>query len=541
MLWRKESNDKDSLYVDLLKNVIYQLDNIHHNIHCKKNNSLSLSARLDGNIKVNIKDFEGAMKLYNKSICFAEDNCHLSLAYANRSYCFFEMNLFDRCLVDIQYAIETHYPDNLLPKLEDRKQQCLKKLEIQPLSASIEPASSFEANNAFSCMTKKIQIEKNEIFGRLVTAKSDFEIGQTVMVEKAYVRTVSGDNNMCHNCSKQKMNFFPCATCADTMFCDEKCAKNNYHKIECDMVIGAENMFDGVSLHFILRSVVSGLAIFSTIHDIMEFVENCHSTDLKEIPQSIDSDISQYQTFFKLSLPSHQQILDSDFSKRSYIIYQGIMNSSKLGSKFDTLSKQRFLAHLIAHHSVILCTNAFSGLCNPSDDTADTSIHIIENDGSYEHNVFLVTSYFNHSCLPNVTKLSKDNLAVIKAIQPIKKNQQLFVTYLDDEQVKMSGKSRNDHLQNKYGFRCRCELCVNGLKAKNLEMDPDFQYVVCNALSFNRNLISEFKEHCISFLLKYPKMIASQEALYILNTLAATLQKEISGHILMFGIIFAMF
>lgn len=105
MLWQKDF--KTGNYVDLSKNVIYSTDSIRFN--SKKSMTLSLHSRTVGNEKYSRKDFEGAMQLYNESICYAEnDSEYLSLAYANRSSCFFELGMYDRSLADIQLAQETN-------------------------------------------------------------------------------------------------------------------------------------------------------------------------------------------------------------------------------------------------------------------------------------------------------------------------------------------------------------------------------------------------------------------------------------------------
>lgn len=526
MLWNKETNEKDAVYIELLKNRQYPVGKFP--LHCKKNNKLSLSARENGNQKVKEGDFKDAMMLYNRSICLAEDKHHLSLAYGNRSYCFFQLNIFDRCLVDIKYAIDAHYPALLASKLEQRKLLCLKNIETQTKSTYVEPKLSFEASCALPCMANVLQIEKNVQYGRMVTSNNDIAIGETVVIEEAYVRLVTSDANKCYSCSKQDMNFVPCLNCGDTMYCSELCSNNKLHQFECDMVFSSEDNCSGTSLNFILRSVLIGLNTFTTIDEMMEFVERCRLTDPKEIPESLESNIAKYRTFFKLSSISDQQILDF---RSTYLVFHTIKNSTKLGEKFETKAKQRFLVHLILHHCCILSTNAFGGLCKPHDEISGNKMAQVNTGSGYEYNLFLLTSYINHSCIPNLAKLSKGNLAIVKAIQPIKKGQQLFITYLNDEQVKMNGKLRNDVLDSKYGFRCGCELCRIGFKkcTINLELDSDFQYIVRNVPHFNFNLVNAFKEHCTSFLLKYPDMFASEEGLYILNTLEATLQKEISG------------
>lgn len=419
--------------------------------------------------------------------------------------------------MDIGYAQDAQYPVSSMSKLNHRKELCLKNLESQEKLPDAKPQLSFDANNDFPCIANILRIEQSQQYGRMITTTSDIKIGETLVVEEAYVSSVKGNLNQCCICGKDGLNLYPCDNCAGVLYCSKTCSNNDFHKLECEMTLGCKDDCAEESLSFVLRSVLIGISTFTSINEMMKFVQNCLSTDPKEINQSTATPITKYRTFFKLSLfVTGQQI--SDFRRKAYYIYEAIMQSC-LGVKFDTVAKQR----------LILRTNAFGGLKNPPDEVCGNSSTQATTESPFQHNVFFISSYFNHSCLPNVTKLSKDNLSVIVAIQAIKKGQQLFITYLDGELVKMTGKDRNDKLEIGYGFRCSCELCVNGLKAnvQYLENDGDFQCIVKYVENFNVNLISDMKERCIRFLLKHANTIASEVAYFILNTLVAVLQKEI--------------
>lgn len=487
---------------------------------CKqKNNERSLSARTAGNSKLFQNDYEGALQMYNESVRFAQDSEHLSLAYANRSYCFMKIDLFDRCMTDIQNALNNHYPEHLVPKLIKRKQICLLKLTKRKHLSYVKPELSYDSNLNLQCFASVLKVEVSEKFGRLIKAECDIRIGETLSVEKAYVRVATA--NECYNCTEKKSNFVPCPNCVDVMFCSEKCAQDVFHTVECNVVFHSDESLGVKSSSFVLRSIMTGISTFSTIEEMMHFV-NCQLNDPEAISQSLATPESRYRSFFNLS----------SFGKIRYVrdqassIFLGMMHSKRLFTKFETLEKQRFLAHLICHHALIIRTNAFGGLCNPPDEVSENPVHTIEN--FFERNVFLGKSYFNHSCLPNVTKLSKDNLAVVKAIQSIKKGQQLFVTYLAGELTERTSEDRNNELESIYGFRCECELCISGVRTvyRSLESDNDFLYVVSNVKNF-QILNRQIKECCILFLLKHSDKLASEPGYFILNTLTSMLQKEL--------------
>lgn len=137
------------------------------------------------------------------------------------------------------------------------------------------------------------------------------------------------------------------------------------------------------------------------------------------------------------------QIKEFWISGRKRILSSMRLCAHRNSVKFETKSTQRFLIQLIFHHGFVLRTNGFG-------DYFESPVEIPEastaHDKKYKKCLFLLTSYFNHSCVANIIKLDKGNLAVSKAILPIKSGEQLFFTYID-EVFNTTEKQRNDQLE----------------------------------------------------------------------------------------------
>lgn len=515
-MWKKESSN---IYVDLLKHVKFVPKNLR--LNRVKSNSLAFSARLKGNDKFHQNDYDGAMSMYNESICLAVSGSeHLSLGYANRSNCFLKMRLYNQCLVDIQLAKDTGYPESLMVKLETRKRECLKCLqnlirtEAQPVSK--EATLNVLEGSTLPWISTALQRDKKHAKG--FTAKEDLLAGQTLLMEESYVHMMQSDEtNYCSSCWKQKMNFIPCTNCADTMYCSQKCANNNFHESECEMTIHFEDHIDGESSIFILRSVVIGINTFTDIKEMMEFVEKCMSPE----PFVCEStELLKYQTFLRLpSIISNQRI--SDLCRKCYIIFDSIMQS-KLAGKFQTKLTQRFLMHLIAYHILILRSNSFMGSTQRDHD-----------DTRFVQKLDLLTSYFDHSCLPNVIHLDKERVTVIKSVLPIKQGDKLIIAYINCDDYKNKGE-RNALLEEVYGFRCKCRLCTVGIShCVDMENDPDFSFVAGNLFKLNEKfdaaLARDIKNHCVEFLSKYQNKGVCKESLFISNCLGDVLRLELSS------------
>lgn len=133
-----------------------------------KCNKKSTRLRTLGNNHFNTGDFLMALKLYNESICYAQkDSEEISLAFANRSAVYFELELHDDCLKNIELAKKAAYPARLMDKLNKRlslsmEQRTIKKSKY-PL---IEPELSFPSNSQVPFIANCLQLQKNAQYGR---------------------------------------------------------------------------------------------------------------------------------------------------------------------------------------------------------------------------------------------------------------------------------------------------------------------------------------------------------------------------------------
>lgn len=529
MLWKKESNADGAMYTDLLWNTKRRLGNFP--VNRKKDNALSIEARADGNQKYVENDLIGAMELYNQSICFAEkDSDNLSLAYANRASCFLKLKLYDRCLVDIQLAKAANYPDHLMSKLDARETKSLEKRSNR--DEEQRPTLSFDPHGKYLCMADVLEIESNAKYGRLIRANDDIEIGDIILIEDAYIQMLHGtERNRCSTCMKENMNFIPCEDCADTMYCSDSCADNNFHSVECGMTVGAEDRYGGQSFMLIIRSLIIAINTFPTVAKLMKFVEKCRQSHPLDITEPGDTPIAKYRTFYKLATIEDNELV-SGLLGAGYLIFHAIMGSI-LGGRFETEASQRFLMHLTIHHAIILRVNSFGGSTVQGTGTFGS---IVDDTGKQQQqHVHLLSSYFNHACIPNVVQLVKDSVAICKALRPIKRGDQLFTTYICDEGYNKTAEARNDQLETVYDFRCACEYCQKAdihQPIDQLQTDGDFLFVSFNTPVFiqdlDADLLQELKDRCIAFLEKYPpKLLCSIEGAYITTILSSLMQKEL--------------
>jgi SET domain-containing protein len=73
--------------------------------------------------------------------------------------------------------------------------------------------------------------------------------------------------------------------------------------------------------------------------------------------------------------------------------------------------------------------------------------------------MFLLASFLNHSCEPNVTMFpGDDHKVVFMALRPIRPGDELVFSYIGHKTL-MSRETRRKLIKEKFGFDCECFKC----------------------------------------------------------------------------------
>lgn len=511
MLWEKESK-KDGFYVDVfaLNGGRAVLNEALRPLRCEsktatftKNDAISLQRRKQGNERFGASGWNEAMEIYNASLRYAENGSpNISLAYANRSACFLKMKRYNECLIDIELAKEAGYPAHLMDKLEQRKVECVKAIEAGAPSVNVEPKLSFAHDDKFPCMANVLKIQRDDDGELTVIATEDIAVGQTVVMEKAFMTLVLQRNGFkCNICLKEFSNLMPCQKCTVAMFCSEKCQRNPLHQHECGLKLSIDTDTNNSLLRQV-RSCLLGIGLFADKNELMEFVERSIRSDRYEMPTLLSDAKSQYKMFLKLPIPPNSTIHGA-ITCIVLEVYNVLMNMPHINSMFNCEKSRRFLVHLIGHHYYILehnSTLAGTRRLHPTDFQHQIPVYISSQVG-------LITQYFKHSCAPNQFVCSFHGNNVMTTVRPVKKGEPLTYSYLLI--MTEPKEERQKALWERKRFICSCSLC-NGVSASpmqrnQLTSDPDFQYIVSNFSVDNSDDpdLQKITDKCKQFLQKY--------------------------------------
>ena len=177
-----------------------------------------------GNISFCNREYQDAMILYNKSLCYANKPEELSHVFANRSAIYLTLKMYERCLENIKLAKNCDY-DNNKSKLHEREQKCQKFMKIHEQMPYDDPWSffhlSYPAHEKIPFIVNSLDLREDDKFGRYLITISDLKAGDVIAIEEPFYKFIDKEfsYSRCTNCLKSNdYNLFPCSTCSSSEF-----------------------------------------------------------------------------------------------------------------------------------------------------------------------------------------------------------------------------------------------------------------------------------------------------------------------------------
>lgn len=381
------------------------------------------------------KDFITAMQEFNRCLMFARSGSQeISLALANRSACFYHLNMPDECLHDIELAKASNYPTHLQTKLDDRASRCqaLKNQNVEPNHCVIrEPALSFCEHQRYAGVADCLKIQQNDEFGQHIRTICDLDIGQTVLVEPPFsivpTKFSIQNRDRCFYCFNQLKNFITCTDCLKGFYCDADCMERAHHRIDCNMDVIADEK-EQIEIELVVKTFLNINAAFADANILKNIVDLLLRDG--DIPDDLPPAQRSFCLLFKLPNVMHGKCPDeqlSELKRKSTSAYQMIESFPDIKLKYSSIELQRFIQHLILH------LFSFVGYAIDLNGTIRTDSKPFLASYSLEHyasGFYSFGCHINHSCVPNVSWFCAGNRMVCNVIRPIKKGEQLLRSYL---------------------------------------------------------------------------------------------------------------
>ena len=405
-----------------------------------KNNEMAKELRTKGNELFKEIKYEEALDLYNESICYAflgsED---LGIGYANRSAVYFAMGLYEECLKSIEWAKSSNYPQRLMPKLLEREQNCLAKTKSSNKKSlnTHEFKLSYPANEKIPFIVDCLELKYSKEYGRGLFASRDLRVGDVLMIEDNFVYNLEPEYifKRCSYCLMEKRkNLIPCDSCTKIMFCSKDCkdkAFEEFHQYDCEMIDGMLTW--DVDLFFYTTKIIwIALKAFKSVDDWIKYFETTDKDKIHNL--KIDFRNLTWKNMYKSILGlvprvSFDITVENLLNFTTFTLHKMILQNRKVNHLFQTKEQQKFLHKIIMHlcwtkevnshdlRVVVSCENWNQFIEDKSK---------LETIGGF---IGPISSLFNHSCAPSLFYVHMGKTFVVYAIRPIKKGEQLFVSY----------------------------------------------------------------------------------------------------------------
>jgi SET and MYND domain-containing protein 4 len=397
------------------------------------------------------------------------------------------MKFYQKCLDNIELAKKHAYPMKSIDKLNKRYDSCIKMIEsdlnISPnmILGSEYLKMNLTPNKKIPNIADCLRLKQDDQFGRYVITTVNLKPGEIVAIEEPFTKCLIPDPKVpyqfCANCLKDNsMDLIPCSNCTSAMFCSEKClteGTRKFHQFECD-VIDKSNEISTKIMKIANYTFFEALDMYGNVNDFMAAVEeNAGSSSTVFDFDFTDGKIMKKNLFIAIdSLASNQQYrVQADLFQRAGIVAimtHIYLNYTKLKDVLDSDNAKNFYRRFVFKQTQIAAIN-YHGIY---DSAADEQTSDKYGSGSYAF-----CSLINHSCAPNLVRVSHQCKNYVLVNRPIYAGQQLFDNYGYHHCLETL-RQRQMGLKSQYMFTCSCEACTENypLFSNLISVTNDFDY-----------------------------------------------------------------
>ncbi|XP_077213980.1 SET domain group 37 isoform X2 [Tasmannia lanceolata] len=258
--------------------------------------------------------------------------------------------------------------------------------------------------------------------GRCLVSTKDFSPGEVIIWQEPYA-SIPNNNPIdlrCDGCfasSSLSSRLKKCSACQMTWYCGSICQKSEWklHQLECRALVRlSEDRRKMVtpSIRLMIRLLLKG------------------KLQVEEVIPTTATD----KYVLVEALMDHM----SDISEEKLVLYAQMANLVNL-----ILPSLEINIKGVAQNFSKLACNAHT-ICDSELRPLGTGLYPI-------------ISIINHSCMPNSVLVFEGRLAVVRAVEPIAKGDEVSISYIE---IAASTMTRQKALKEQYHFTCTCPRCV---------------------------------------------------------------------------------
>lgn len=360
-----------------------------------------------------------------------------------------------------------------MDKLNDRAQRCYDKINNQSdIQQIVEPIGKnfFELSRTphpkVPFIADCLELKSDAKFGRYVVTSEMLQPGEIIAIEEPFSKCLLPDQNYkyCCNClSDNCLNLIPCKNCTGAMFCSEKCYTEGwkkFHRFECSIIDKLNEICTKI-IRIAVHTFFEALDVYNFgVLDLMNALN-----EIADNPTTVfDHDVKRGKIKRSRLLATVDSLVTNEESRNSADLFQrsGIvaivthlfLKHTSLSSVLHTQQAKDFFRKFVFKQTQIAALNyhgIFDGIMCKSE---------LSLGPQYASGSFPFCSLFNHSCSPNVVRVSHNCKNFVMVNRTIKPGDQLFDNYGFHHCLE-SHTERQNYLMNQYMFKCSCEACMS--------------------------------------------------------------------------------
>ncbi|CAF0717739.1 unnamed protein product [Brachionus calyciflorus] len=338
--------------------------------------------------------------------------------------------------------------------------------------------------------------------GYFLKAGKNIKVGELLVNEPPFASVLLGhklDTN-CFECMLKlnplKMNITFCSQCSEVVYCSEKCADISWktnHKFECKyfkLLLNESGLthMEWLSLRIVLKA---GKGYLLSIKPLLEEYEKRYEVIKRDSSSLLilDEEDTQvyksdsYLAIFNLITNSSVRKL-SDLFRRTFVslFLVKLLEKSDFfqgDNSQDFKENQWFIGGLILRHLQAISCNAHE-VSELKLSDAKKNAMASSSAEAIGAGIYAILSLFNHSCDPHVTRNFRGSKCQVRALQNIKKGEEIYDNYGVLYAVN-DIKERHEKLKDQYFFDCKCSPCLNNWPLYDkIESDLEKNKILCN-------------------------------------------------------------
>ncbi|XP_026318426.1 SET and MYND domain-containing protein 4-like [Hyposmocoma kahamanoa] len=431
-----------------------------------KNDQRSTEFRIKGNEAYLNSNYRDAFRWYNNAIlCATENSRALKLGYSNRSALLYTIKAYKACINDIDTCFNIGPSDHLLAeRLTQRKNNCQRRQWIADFQVLMERDTfggtffnfNVERNPQIPCASLDVDIVKETDKLKAVAVRN-IGVGILVALEKAYACQLDEENQYmaCEYCHKFYFNLIPCDKCCEVMFCSEICKQRcnrEFHNDECQIMHFMNGIGSGCRL-----AVRATIKMRNMCSSWSEFIEASKNIGAKRMKESSVNEI--YDVNNKLSMLCFDNELHFRYGRlcnASFMTAMAIHFLLRLPSFFPEKQVERVEA-IQAFAQVMVNLGVHYTKINIQNTTKYFNTEKVTREMVCNIGWFSFTGKLKHSCDANLLVLGLNNKIALIAIRPIKKGDELTISYVGHYYDYLHPRPFSLFWHN---IQCDCRVCT---------------------------------------------------------------------------------